>query len=44
MLLLAGEADDVVDGEEIGGVVRLVDERELMLDGLRRTFSGTPSG
>src|ERR1700687_5560692 len=29
----AGEADDVVDGEEVGRVVELGDEREFMVDG-----------
>ena len=30
MLFSAGEADDVVDGEEIGGVVAALDQRQLM--------------
>ncbi len=33
-LLLAGEAHDVVDGEEIGGVVAALDERQLVGDRL----------
>ena len=35
MPLRAGEADDVVDGEEVGRVVELADERELVLDARR---------
>ena len=42
--LLAGEAHDVVHGEEIGRVVELLDEREFVGELLRDTSSGTPSG
>ena len=31
-ILGAREADDVVNGEEVGGVVQLVDQRQLVLD------------
>ena len=37
-VLLTGEADDIVDGEEIAGVFELGDQRELLLDQLARCF------
>ena len=43
-VLRAGEADDVVDGEEVGRVVELRDQCQLLDERARCTLSGTPPG